>query len=204
MNDPKQEGIHLLVSEMTGAIQSMCDSLWGYANYIEIDPQGAAESLRKVAEIGRDACARLQFVGKRPTGIEKGTLADVLYIKEPPKADVQARCPTRLVHEQNAREHWRRKASRAKSERHDGFICAADAARKHPKHLRLPIRVTITRLSPRKLDSDGLVASAKHFRDGVADYLDLDDGKDSLVSWAYEWEKTSANLAGTAVRIQET
>ena len=44
--------------------------------------------------------------------------------------------------------------------------------------------VTLTRIAPRRLDGDNLAAALKSVRDGVADWLSVDDGSD-LVSWYY-------------------
>ena len=50
--------------------------------------------------------------------------------------------------------------------------------------LRLPVTITITRVAPRKLDSDNLARSMKAVRDGIADAFRLDDGDDRL-DWRY-------------------
>lgn len=49
--------------------------------------------------------------------------------------------------------------------------------------------VTLTRLGPRKLDSDNLAGSFKAIRDGVADALGIDDGSE-LIQWEYRQEKS--------------
>ena len=55
------------------------------------------------------------------------------------------------------------------------------------KHARpeLPAVITITRVAPRALDSDNLAISAKSVRDGIADWLGVDDG-DKRLTWRYE------------------
>lgn len=55
----------------------------------------------------------------------------------------------------------------------------------------LPARVTITRLSVRKLDSDNLVGSAKAVRDEIAALYGVDDGSD-FYEWRVEQEKAKA------------
>lgn len=47
-----------------------------------------------------------------------------------------------------------------------------------------PADVFLTRIAPRKLDSDNLAASFKHVRDEVARWLGVDDGIESVV-WHY-------------------
>lgn len=50
------------------------------------------------------------------------------------------------------------------------------------------LRVTLTRVSPRKLDDDNLQAAFKAVRDEVARWLGIDDG-DPRVDWWYAQEK---------------
>ena len=88
--------------------------------------------------------------------------------------------PIRLVSLANVREHWAKRASRAKLQRsHVKFFCP---------QFDLPCVVTITRVAPRKLDDDNLVSSAKNLRDGIADKLGIDD-RDERVAWRYEQRK---------------
>jgi hypothetical protein len=62
-------------------------------------------------------------------------------------------------------------------------------------------RVTITRLSPGTLDDDALPASAKHVRDGVADWLGVDD-RDPHVEWRYAQQTAPPRSCGVSIRIQ--
>ena len=67
-----------------------------------------------------------------------------------------------------------------------------------------PLKVTITRIAPGKLDDDNLTGSAKHVRDGIADALGIDDG-DPRITWVVEQAKfTGAHRGGysCAVRIE--
>ena len=66
--------------------------------------------------------------------------------------------------------------------------------------MRLPCTVTITRLGPRKLDSDNLATSAKGLRDGIADKLGVDDG-DERITWCYAQEKSKTY--GVRIEIEE-
>ena len=50
-------------------------------------------------------------------------------------------------------------------------------------------RIELTRLAPRRLDSDNLAGSCKHIRDGIADWFGVDDG-DARYQWAYAQEKS--------------
>lgn len=95
---------------------------------------------------------------------------------------VQVSIPVRLVSTANAREHWATRARRAKTHRLAARL-ALRAAR--PTPLPPPVRVVIERVGRRRLDSDNLAGSAKSARDGVADWLGIDDG-DERIRWDYE------------------
>lgn len=112
--------------------------------------------------------------------------------------------PIRLENCLNAREHWSKRHKRNREQRSlthlvlsgqrhwrdfwleagryrlvEGSVCGP------PRH----IVVTITRIAPRKLDrEDNLNASGKPVRDGVADWLGVDDGSDR-VTWRYTQER---------------
>lgn len=94
-----------------------------------------------------------------------------------------AEYPIRLENLANKREHWSARAKRAKEQRYVG-------ARLFLGKLRppLPLVITITRLSSGRMDSDNLAISAKHIRDGIADWLGIDDGHLGL-EWRYQQEK---------------
>ncbi len=59
--------------------------------------------------------------------------------------------------------------------------------------------VRITRIAPRRFDDDNMARAAKAIRDGVADWLDIDDG-DSRVTWLYAQERGEPKQH--AVRIE--
>lgn len=80
----------------------------------------------------------------------------------------------------NVREHWAAKAKRAKKQRGETFLQLRCAALGH----EVPCTVTLTRIAPRSLDGDNLQASLKNVRDGVADWLKVDD-RDARVNWLY-------------------
>lgn len=83
----------------------------------------------------------------------------------------------RLTNGANAREHWATKARRAKRER--GLILRALLA-SGVRVPRGPWLVEITRIAPRRMDSDGATIACKHLRDGVADWLKVDDGAEAV------------------------
>lgn len=127
--------------------------------------------------------------------------------------------PVKLVSEANAHEHWRQRQRRAKRHRGAAFASLllplkrawqADVSKdqlmsglERGVYLAPEARatVTITRIAPRDLDSDNLVGSAKHVRDGVADALGIDD-RDPRVTWVVEQRRGKVREYACAVRIQ--
>lgn len=69
----------------------------------------------------------------------------------------------------------------------------------HPGSPRGLLSVLITRIGPRRLDSDNLAISAKAVRDGIAQALGVDDGDETAVRWDYAQERGSY---GVRVRIE--
>jgi len=90
----------------------------------------------------------------------------------------------RLSSTLNARQHWRVRAVAARRQRALARLCLST----HPRPTG-PVVVTITRVAPRSLDSDNLAGACKSVRDGVADWLGVDDGvaeRAGLVAWRVE------------------
>jgi hypothetical protein len=68
----------------------------------------------------------------------------------------------------------------------------------------IPLTITLTRYSSGTLDSDNLAGAFKACRDGVADYLGIDDGDPSL-TWAYAQSKIARSaMRHIKVTIQGT
>lgn len=86
----------------------------------------------------------------------------------------------RLSGSQNAREHWATRSKRVKAERMGARLRLAAAGNPPPGDWL----VVLTRVGPRELDDDNLAGACKGVRDGVADYLGIDDG-DKRIKWAY-------------------
>lgn len=94
---------------------------------------------------------------------------------------VRVTLPLKVVNESNQREHWTKRAARTKDAR--GTV--AMVVRMQVKQLGPPpYVVTLTRIAPRNLDTDGVVSALKATRDGVADALGIDDG-DERIEWRY-------------------
>lgn len=95
--------------------------------------------------------------------------------------------PLKTKNTSNQREHFRARAARLKRER-------AAAMAKCPRWTGVPLlHVTLTRVGPRELDSDGVQSALKAVRDGVAARLRIDDGS-PLIRWEYAQAKGEAEV----------
>lgn len=96
--------------------------------------------------------------------------------------------PVKIESSLNLREGWRKKANRNSSHRSAAWFALLGAVGKFKEKPQGPLVVTITRIAPRELDDDNLAGGAKSVRDGVADFLNIDD-RDKRVQWRYAQEK---------------
>lgn len=90
--------------------------------------------------------------------------------------------PLRLVSLTNQREHWAKKARRAREQRSFTMLYL----RANCRGWACPEQrtVTLTRIGKKLLDDDNLRGACKSVRDGVADFLGVDDA-DPRVTWEY-------------------
>ncbi|MBK6464204.1 MAG: hypothetical protein IPF92_24870 [Myxococcales bacterium] len=93
--------------------------------------------------------------------------------------------PIVTVSEANVRGAWFARSRRARAQR----LAVAVALARYERPA-FPVRVTLTRIASRRLDSDNLAGALKSVRDGCAAWLDVDDGPDGPVSWSYAQEVT--------------
>lgn len=116
--------------------------------------------------------------------------------------------PVRAVSEANAHQHWRARQKRAKAQREAArFIAGAELQIAVPRRSVFAygptcFSITLTRIAPRKLDSDNLAGSMKHVRDGIADALGVDDG-DERIEWRVEQRKGRPGEYAVGVEIRE-
>ena len=112
--------------------------------------------------------------------------------------------PIKTVSELNVVEHWAKRAKRAKEQRALTAMVLANAAASGDitGAITLPALVTITRIAPRELDSDNLAASQKHIRDGVADWLNVDDRHHERVAYQYKQRKGKPKEYAVEVLIE--
>jgi hypothetical protein len=100
----------------------------------------------------------------------------------------------------NLREHWSARAKRARLHRLATMAAWANAtmrerenrtaAKKLEARVRAgePLTITLTRISPRKIDSSNLGAALKSVVDQVADELGINDG-DERHTWSFRQRK---------------
>lgn len=111
---------------------------------------------------------------------------------------IEFRVNVKTVSEANAHEHWRKRQKRAKEQRLMAKF-GGMATMYLPNANWFPCVVLLTRIGVRRLDSDNAVGACKHVRDGVADWLGIDDGDESKVTWQYGPQETSKDVG---VRVQ--
>lgn len=117
-----------------------------------------------------------------------------------PKAYLVLDLPLRTKSLTNQHEHWRHRARRAKAERlltRTVWRVAGGA----PLASGATALVTLTRVSPRELDSDNLPPSMKSVRDELAACLGLDD-RDRRIVWAYDQRKPAKGETRYAVLVE--
>lgn len=93
---------------------------------------------------------------------------------------IQVHIPIRLPSLANSRLHWRRLAALKKEQREWTALALRDVLVPSP-----PLVVIVTRIGPRRLDDDNLVAACKYIRDQIASEIGIDDGS-PLYTWVYK------------------
>lgn len=107
--------------------------------------------------------------------------------------------PTHIVSEANGREHWRKVAARKKLHRQTARLILQQYAR--PMREDVSVSVMLTRIAPRSLDGDNLQSGFKATRDGVADWLGIDDGSPRIM-WQYGQEKGKPKQYAARVEVR--
>ena len=105
--------------------------------------------------------------------------------------------PIRIESVANLREHWSKRSQRAKTQR----AMVELYLRQHgaPKAASV---VTLTRIAPRPLDTDNLSGGFKACRDGVADWLGVDDSVKAGIEWRYAQRKGNPHQYAVEVKIE--
>ena len=99
--------------------------------------------------------------------------------------------PIHTISEANKREHWRAGHARHKQQKY--AVRLALLSHKLPQ--KLPVVVTMTRQSPRTLDSDNLQTAMKNVRDAIAEHFITDKAPgraddDPRFEWSYHQIKS--------------
>lgn len=109
--------------------------------------------------------------------------------------------PVRIISEANSRQHWRKAAARKRLHRQTARLVLQQYARPMGESERFT--VTLTRVAPRKLDDDNLASGFKAVRDGVADWLGINDGS-PRIRWEYAQHKGDAGHYTAWVKVEWT
>jgi hypothetical protein len=109
---------------------------------------------------------------------------------------IEIRVPIKIVSVANLRLHWAVKAKLAKSHRSKAFSALASVAAPPAP----PCTLVLTRIAPRALDGDNLQSAFKAVRDGVADWLGVDDGHKDL-DWQYNQRKDGPKVYAVEIEV---
>lgn len=109
--------------------------------------------------------------------------------------------PIRIISEANMRSHWRMKARRVRFHRSTAYVMMRKVMPASGAFGAFPVTITLTRIAPRVLDDDNLQSGFKAARDGVADWLGLDDG-DKRITWLYGQRKGKPGEYAAEVRVE--
>lgn len=106
----------------------------------------------------------------------------------------------------NARPHWAAKSRAAKSARAAGFLSARVACNGnvHPfmgNVGKLHLFIDFHPPSARRIDDDNCLSRFKNFRDGIADYLGIDDAR--FISHPLVKEKVAGGCVKVRITVDE-
>jgi len=135
--------------------------------------------------------------------LAKHFLVPPTAIVDPVRRTFTIRLPIHTVSEANRadHEHWRVRQKRAKAQRSAVALWAPRTANVPRDGSALPCTVELVRIAPRKLDSeDNDRMSLKHVRDGIADWLGVND-RDPRVTWRYNFRREQPRTYGVEIII---
>lgn len=99
--------------------------------------------------------------------------------------------PIRTFSEANRRGHWGKGYSQTGDQRPTVAMVMRAHANARGLKVKLPCAVKLVRCAPQMLDpGDNLEMSLKHVRDGVADWIGVNDRDDTRVRYEYAQEPT--------------
>lgn len=106
--------------------------------------------------------------------------------------------PIKTISEANTRQHYMARHRRAQAQKGTAYLLTKPARFAPLK--KFPATVTLTRVAPRRLDSDNLTSSMKACRDGIALALGIDDG-DERVTWNYDQRKGAPGEYAVEIKV---
>ena len=106
----------------------------------------------------------------------------------------------KVLSEMNLRQHWRKRAARFREQKMVVWYFLSEALKKPPLDA-IPCTVTLTRIGPRKLDSDNLAGGFKAIRDEVARWMGINDNHPDVV-WAYQQVTSKEVKVGYSYRVR--
>lgn len=109
---------------------------------------------------------------------------------------IEVEMEMKIVSLANMRLHWAAKARLVKSQRQKAFNALASVAAPPAP----PCTIVLTRVAPRALDGDNLQSGFKAVRDGVADWLGVDDGS-KLVEWQYKQRSSGVKVYKVEIEV---
>ena len=95
----------------------------------------------------------------------------------------------------NTRRHWRIESKEARLQRDAACLLVKCCKDKPP----FPVKVTLTRCSPRSLDRQNMGGAMKHVIDGIADAYGVDDGDEK---WEFVFCQKRQSLYGVEITIE--
>lgn len=111
--------------------------------------------------------------------------------------------PTRSEANRSRHEHWavtRKRAAFQRGLTKSLLWLPLDGTRRS----ETPVTITLTRISPRRLDTDNLTGALKHVRDGVADALGHPDDSHPRLTWRYAQRRGAKGAYAVEVRVEAT
>ena len=103
--------------------------------------------------------------------------------------------PVKVVSEANQRCHWSSRFHRFNRQK----IRVGFALLPHKHKVRFPATCVLTRIGPKKLDTDNLAGAFKAVQDSIARMCGVDDGD---ARWDWQYRQEVGNPKQYAIRIE--
>ena len=113
--------------------------------------------------------------------------------------------PIATVSESNARDHWSKRAYRARAQRQHIWVQWRNTVDERDIPIQTPCIIRISRISTRFLDDDNLRGALKSVRDGIADCINpgrAPGRSDNIEGMSFEYAQEKGKPKEKAVRIQ--